>query len=234
MEPKERLKQVRSELGLSTRSIAEALGVGASVYSQWETGQAPVRKPNALAIQAIWGYRWEWLMTGEEPKKLGHGPRRVQEVPLLEGLPSCGPSGELHEMGLAPETIPFSASFISAVLHQAGAGTVDTLFAAHVQGDSMSPTIQAGDTVLVNTALALRLEPRKGALHLVRRAPDSMEARVKRLFFDGSALTLHSDNRTYPPVTIPIDGVPIQDLVIGRVCWYGRSVMDQVPGHGDW
>jgi phage repressor protein C with HTH and peptisase S24 domain len=98
----------------------------------------------------------------------------------------------------------------------------------------MNPTILAGDTVVVNTALELRVEPRKGALHMVRRAPDSMEARVKRLFFDGTALTLHSDNRTYPPVTIPIDGVPVQDLVIGRVCWYGRTVVDHPPKPEDW
>lgn len=234
----DRFKEFRISKKLTMRALAEALGVTSSIVSDWESGKSEIRKPNAMALELLYGLSWVWLLDGQGQMWVrpqgSNGARAIQEVPLLDGLPSCGPSGEIHELGPSAESIPFSAAFLQEMLHQCGAGTLANLFAARIQGDSMSPTILAGDTVVVNTALALRVEPRKGALHMVRRAPGSMEARVKRLFFDGSALTLHSDNRTYPPVTIPIDGVPIQDLVIGRVCWYGRSVVDHVPGHGDW
>ncbi|WLT30753.1 helix-turn-helix transcriptional regulator [Geothrix sp. PMB-07] len=63
-----RFCDIRSELGKSARQISRELGIGGSVYSNWESGQAPPRKPNALAIQALYGYRWEWVMTGQEPK----------------------------------------------------------------------------------------------------------------------------------------------------------------------
>lgn len=237
MKAADRLKQFRTENKLTMRTLAEALGVTSSIVSDWESGKSEVRKPNALAIQAIYGYRWEWLMTGEGPKRLAGGiPRNVLEIPILDGLPSCGPSGEIHELGPNTDTHPFSASFIQEVLRQCGAGSVATLFAAHVQGDSMAPTIQTGDMVLVNTALPLRIEPRRGALHLVRRTPGSSEARVKRVFLypDGSYLTLNSDNRSFPPLTIPMDGVPLQDLIIGRVCWYGCTPLNQVPTPEDW
>jgi SOS-response transcriptional repressor LexA len=237
MRAADRFKEFRTREKLSMRGLAEALGVTSSIVSDWESGKAEVRKPNALAIQAIYGYRWEWLMTGEEPMRLVLGtPRNIHQIPVLDGLPSCGPSGEIHELGPNADTHPFSAAFIGELLRQCGAGSAATLFAAHVQGDSMSPTIQAGDMVLVNTALALRVEPQKGALHMVRRAAGSSEARVKRVFLstDSTHLTLNSDNRNYPPLLIPVDGVPVQDLVIGRVCWYGRTVVDQQPKPEDW
>lgn len=235
MEARDRLKQVRAELGLSTRAVAEALGVGASVYSQWETGQAPVRKPNALAIQAIWGYRWEWLMNGEEPKRVGSAPRNAQAIPLLDGLPSCGPSGEIGDLGPHSEELVFSTSFVQEVLRQCGAGSVETLFAARVQGVSMQPLLEPGDTILVNTALPLRLEPRKGALHLVRKEAGSAEVRVKRVWADGQGLTLRSDNGAFREIYIELKGHPIQDLVVGRVCWYGRNLVGTpAPAPGDW
>jgi SOS-response transcriptional repressor LexA len=193
-----------------------------------------------MALELLYGLSWTWLMDGQGQmwvhRLSSTGPRSVQEIPILDGLPSCGPSGEIHELGPNADTMPFSAAFIQEVLRQCGAGSASTLFVAQVQGDSMSPTIQPGDTVMVNTALSVRIEPRKGALHMVRRAPGSAEARIKRVFLssDGAYLTLNSDNGTYPPLQIPVDGVPLQDLVIGRICWYGRAIAGQAPKPEDW
>jgi len=63
-----RFVEIRKDLGMTLREISKELGVVNSLYHHWETGQALPRKPNALAIQALYGYRWEWVMTGQGPK----------------------------------------------------------------------------------------------------------------------------------------------------------------------
>ena len=67
MEPSERIKALRTEKDLSTRALADSLGVAASVVSNWETGLSGIRKPNAMALQLLYGVSWQWLMTGEGP-----------------------------------------------------------------------------------------------------------------------------------------------------------------------
>jgi len=67
MNAKERIKRFRSEIDLTTRALGEVLGVSASVISDWESGKAPVRKPNAMALQLLYGVSWKWLMEGEGP-----------------------------------------------------------------------------------------------------------------------------------------------------------------------
>lgn len=175
-------------------------------------------------------------MNGEEPARIKKPPRDAQAIPLLDGLPSCGPSGEIDALGPHSQEAIFSLPFLQEVLRQCGAGSVETLFAARVQGDSMKPLLEPGDTILVNTALPLRLEPKKNTLHLVRKAVGSSEVRVKRIFYGGGVVTLRSENQeAFPDRYVELGDSPIQDLVIGRVCWYGRNlVAPQAPSPGDW
>lgn len=238
-----RLRQARAALSLSGTAFGTPIGKSKGTISAWESGDVEFALSDSLAIEHVWGIASEWLMGGkgemwsaQRPHYLDRHNYGIYLVPLMDGLPSCGPSGAIADLGEDAERLPFSSSAIDAVLRSCGAGTDSNLFVARVQGDSMLPTIHAGDTVMINTAMPLRVEPRKGALHLVRRAPGSSEARVKRVFLslDGSHLTLNSDNPDYPPITIPVDGIPLQDLIVGRVCWYGRTIVDQLPKAEDW
>ena len=233
----ERFKAFRVEQKLTMRALADALGVTSSIVSDWEAGKAEIRKPNAMALELLYGVSWRWLMTGEGPMRVeSKAPRNAQAIPLLDGLPSCGPSGEITDLGPHSEEMIFSAGLIQEVLRQCGAGSVETLFAARVQGDSMKPLLEPGDTILVNTALPLRLEPKKNTLHLVRKAVGSSEVRVKRIFYGGGVVTLRSENQeAFPDRYVKLGDSPIQDLVIGRVCWSGRNlVAPQAPSPGDW
>ncbi|WLT32257.1 S24 family peptidase [Geothrix sp. PMB-07] len=238
-----RLRYARQYLKLSGAAFGAPIGKAKGTISQWEAGSVDFSLSDSLAIEHVWGISSPWLMANEGDMFSSRTPRLYNRtehgvflLPLLDGLPSCGPSGEIADLGEDAEGLPFGQKFIGELLRQCGAGSEANLFVARVQGDSMNPTILAGDTVMVNTALPLRLEPKKGALHLVRRRAGSSEARVKRVFLsaDGAHLTMNSDNPTYPPLTVPVDGVPIQDLIVGRVCWYGRSLLDQAPKAEDW
>lgn len=80
-----RFAEIRKNLGLSTREIAKELGIAQNVYHHWESGKTPARKPNALALQALYGYRWEWVMTGEEPKRVEGVPPNTLELDAFVG-----------------------------------------------------------------------------------------------------------------------------------------------------
>ena len=100
----------------------------------------------------------------------------------------------------------------------------------------MRPTIQDKEIVLVNTALGIRMEPRNNGIYLVRRSPDDDEARVKRIRLDRDRrqLVLASDNRAFPQAQIDLDHVPLHQLVLGRVVWVGRYLLDTDPPAEDW
>lgn len=224
-----RLQEARAALDLSQRAFGEALGVSHVSVARWETGKTEVSLLTAKAIEQVWRISADWLLFGVgpmmAPARLPNptGPFRdgVVLVPQIEGLPMCGPGGEIQDPGPDAPHHAISQGFFASSLKACGAGSLETLYFARVQGDSMVPTIRPGDLILVNTALPLRLEPKKGALHLVRKTPRAKEASVKRLYLVGDHLNATSDSATGAAIDIPINDTPIQDLVLGRVLWYG-------------
>lgn len=98
---------------------------------------------------------------------------------------------------------------------------------ARVTGDSMSPTIQPRDMVLINTA-EKELRPRKRQARDRRPSPifalrDGDGARIKRLERpEEKLIILHSDNPAYPPELV--HEARVADLgIIGRVVWWGHT-----------
>ncbi len=80
-----RFVEIRKDQGLTLREISDELGIANTVYLYWETGKIGPRKPNALAIQALYGYRWEWVMTGEEPKRVEGAVPSAHELDAFVG-----------------------------------------------------------------------------------------------------------------------------------------------------
>lgn len=96
-----------------------------------------------------------------------------------------------------------------------------------VIGDSMEPTIQAGDMVLIDsskTAPPSRMRSPKDK----RPAPiyallDEGDARVKRIVKAGSEeVLLISDNKLHPTEKRSLRDISL----IGRVAWWGHTVRD--------
>lgn len=238
--PGERLRTARQQLGLSMEAFGKPLDISRASVSYWEADKTDIPKASAIAISAVYGVSLDWVFTGEGSMWVDSARPRHEtdaiKIPIIEGMPSCGQGGEVQDPGPDAEHHLFTSSFIQEVLRQCGAGSTSNLFLAQVAGDSMRPTILPGDLVLVNNFLDLRTQPRKSALYMVRRSPESIEARVKRVFFGvgGNTLTLQSDNPAFEAISVPIDGLRIQDLILGKVCWYGRHLQDVVPPHEDW
>lgn len=85
-------------------------------------------------------------------------------------------------------------------------------------GDSMSPTIEDGDTILVTTSD--ELSPRTGELWAVGIDDELLIKRIER---KPGVLIFKSDNPSYSPIEIPLnDHTNIR--LIGKALWLARTL----------
>lgn len=234
-----RLEYAKTELGITAARMADDLGVSRQVVSDWFSGRTLIRRPNGIALQALYGISWKWLLEGEGPIKLVESPV-VQfsdswvARPIIPGAASCGPGGEIADPGQSAIRIPFRKSFLQELCQESGGGAPESMFLVECVGDSMRPTVMPGDLALINTALQLRMNPKRSGLYLVRTDPESTDGRVKRVRLDHGRLWFMSDAPGFPPVALEIDGIPLQSVVLGRVCWIARSVLRGERADSDW
>jgi phage repressor protein C with HTH and peptisase S24 domain len=84
-----------------------------------------------------------------------------------------------------------------------------------VEGDSMSPTLEDGDEILVDRDHR-RVEAR-GGIFVLRLDGVLM---VKRLRSAVGGVEIVSDNPAYPPRVVPARAID----VVGRVAWLSRAI----------
>ena len=187
------------------------------------------------------GISVDWILSGTGPMKRGEAPAGHGEIateerclspedfvtlPLLESWVRGGPEGEIIYEGIA-DHYPFKRWWIEQLVG-ASAERQQKLLLVKVRGDSMSPTINHGELVMVDTHEAERINIRTGDIYLVIM-PDG-GAVIKRLATgkddDGKyRLICMSDNvSSYRPFDFLLDrGKKIQDYVLGRVRWCGKE-----------
>lgn len=237
----ERLRLIRQALKLQQEEFGTGLGVSKAAISRWETGSAEITRLAALAIEHVYGVNIRWLTEGEGPMWVTEMPQSDQggeflDRPLIVGAASCGPGGEIRDPGPSASRYALRRDFAGRILHRCGGGTEHDLFFLLCRGESMRPTIQDKEIVLVNTAMQIRMQPRNNGIYLVRRSPEAEDTRVKRIRLDADRhqLVLASDNRVFPPATVDLDGIPLQQLILGRVVWVGRYLLETDPPAEDW
>lgn len=139
-------------------------------------------------------------------------PLRMRLIPRLPVGASAG-AGALPESEAPVAEIAFDEAW----LRRLGAGS-DAVTMIRVEGDSMAPTLNDGDDILVAMVSDAARRFRDG-IHVLRM-DDALI--VKRLAFrpDGR-LSVTSDNALYP--SFP-DVAPVDVSIVGRVIWAGRRV----------
>ena len=94
---KARINRIRLDKNLKQLEFADSIGLSQSSYStlMGRDGTSQRLKTLALAIEAVYGFRHEWILTGEEPKQKGTQKHLepVQRVQL----------DILNQDGIAPE-----------------------------------------------------------------------------------------------------------------------------------
>lgn len=234
--PGERLRYARRSLGISLEVFGTPLDRSRTAISRWETDGAEITRLEALAIEHVYEISAAWILEGvgsmAAAPRVGDGGLIWR--PLISGAASCGPGGEINDPGPQAERHPFAPSFLQQLLSDCGDGRPEDLYLVRCEGDSMRPTVFPGDLALVNTAEELRVRPKRDALHLVRPDAHSTDARVKRVRIEAQDLVMLSDAPNFTPVRVSLEAVPIQSLVLGRVCWLSRAVTNDFGGNTSW
>ncbi|MEW6691680.1 MAG: S24 family peptidase [Pseudomonadota bacterium] len=91
------------------------------------------------------------------------------------------------------------------------------LAAIRARGDSMEPTIQSGDTLLVDLRVTT---PRADGIYIIEQEGGLSAKRIQRAP-DGT-LYIRSDNPAYREFVMRPD-TPLN--IIGRLAWFGRRVL---------
>jgi phage repressor protein C with HTH and peptisase S24 domain len=215
----------------SADRLARAMAVSPSAFRKWLRGEAEPSRERLVALAEAAQVGIAWLARGEGPPphfmESEHGGGRARSIGSDSGIdPSRfillpkqaegAAAGSVTPEPPRPETeyIAFRHDWVRTGF---GIEPSDLILEIAV-GDSMRPTIQDGDLLLVDTTD--RTFSSFGVYVLVIGG-ERLVKRVQRKL-DGS-LVLISDNGTYQPDHVT--GEMLTDVtVIGRVVWGGGAI----------
>lgn len=190
-----RIAGLVNESGLSLRTLSKAIGVNHVSLSRWVTGK---NRPSDKGLEALCLYFHvspAWVLYGDD-SAAGAQSIRLEDaisIPLLEAEGACGAREDLSQYGCG--IICPSAS-------------MNSLHIITVKGDSMMPTLNNGDAVIVDVS---QRDVTQDGLYAVELGGSTL---IKRIQITHKGLLLLSDNTKYKPFTID-DGDTLN--VIGRV-----------------
>lgn len=204
----DRLKQRRTELGLTQQQLAKKAGVSQSLIAGIERGSYGESRhvftlADALGLDPLWLAKGEgWPTESVNPNKylkFGAAEERneFQRIPFMESRGSCGgsswPEGGLPEDDLIKEPAFFERYALAP----------RDAVAIQADGDSMSNFIVDGDTVVFDTS---KTEPITGKIYLIDH-PDGLRIKLVRRDIDGSwiLVSLNSDKQRFPDERVPPD-----------------------------
>ena len=180
------------------KDIAKRFGVKPQAVTNWVTLGVP--KKVALLLQEL-----EKTNKVQEPE--------LVSVPVYDVQASAGPGAINHHEDIA-EWISFSPEF--AVTHF---GTRSGLVCMKTTGNSMEPTMKAGELIVINTQECGRIA-RDGAMYLLRMGDTLSVKRVTRSI--GGMLDVTSDNPSGPRYQINLSNLAENDMeIVGRIVFHG-------------
>lgn len=206
-------RDARTNPVLKQETLASDLGINAGYVSKLENGKLPTPPAEKLVI-ALADY---FELNADElliillpalkkiPERLRDRLQVLTKTPPAPstegrfpvfGLASCGPAVEAVLRDKTPTGEERMTEPWPRALEELSAKSAKRAFVVIAEGDSMEPTIQAGDELLVDP----KVKPANGQIALVYWEGS---VRVKRWSVDGgSIIVLSSDNTKYAPKSI--------------------------------
>lgn len=224
----ERLEIAMNKEGIIAADLARACGVKPPSVSGWLSGKSKfLRGENLLLAAKALKVSQLWLATGRGPMELPENleeqefPRPASKddyalIPQYSAKGACG-NGHHNDHVEVVGGLAFKRDWISRMSLKE-----DSLCVIYAHGESMNPTINDGDVLLVNAEYG---SLRSGKVYAIRSAAG--ELLVKRLGQDALGNWLicsdNPDKDTYPNARVtPSEIDEIQ--VIGQVVWKGGGL----------
>lgn len=227
-----RLRAERERLGMSQSVFGEACGVGKASQINYETEKRSPDSAYLIAAAEI-GVDVQYLLTGQRgaaslPSLMLHsvqqalaGPEEFAPIPVYAAELAAGGGAE-NDVEEVIDHMAFRRDWLRKIGVSPSAAIV-----ARAHGESMAPTLNNGDVVLIDRSKAE--PPSKPRAPGDTRPPkiyalmDNCGARIKRVELAAPGmLAILSDNPASAPEFRPVEDVTI----IGRVVWWGHTNRD--------
>ena len=211
----ERMKQRRKEIGFSAEKVAERLGVSPATIYRYEKGdieKVPVDSLAELAkiLQTTPAYLmgWEERPGPSQPTQKATIPPGFIPMPKMVKVPLVG--------SIACGTPILAEQNIDG--HVDAPEDIRCDFSLTCHGDSM---VDAG--IHDKDVVYIRIQPEveNGEIAAVRIGE---EATLKRVYYDGTTLTLMPYNNAYAPMVYTgpqLEDVHIEGKAVGYTHWFG-------------
>jgi SOS-response transcriptional repressor LexA len=202
---REVLKTIRDLIGAQTdRDLSDYLGKASStVAGMKQRDSIPYDEVMDMIIKHGWDVNSVFFHVGDRNLPTGHA-----NIPLYSAIASAGFGSEVNSEAVEGYlTVPKSILMPHYTVP-------DKLGAIRVTGDSMSPELLPGDTLLIDRD---KTNPRDGSLALIRISNELLVKRVQRL---PNGINLLSTNPLYPPVTLSAsDSFEVIAEVVATLSW---------------
>lgn len=220
----DRLKIVMLEQK-SARDFALLCGISYGVMRAYLAGDSLPGLENIIKISNGGNVEINWLVSGNGPMRhdKSHtppiyngadrlpGPEDHVCVPLAESRLAAGNGLPVLMYDEPCDIMAFRRSWVNRMTTGP-----KNLVAFFVEGDSMAPTLNNGDLILIDQG---RVQPRTGAIFAVCVGGDLLQ--IKRLDVIGGNVRVIADNGRYPATDLP----PEQVHVLGQVVWFCRELV---------
>lgn len=197
----ERYLQLLTENKCKSADVAKATQIPPSTFSDWKKGKSSPKQDKLQKIADHFGVQVEWLTGASEYKtkqEMFQHFDNVTDIPALRSevfrlergmqIPVLGEVAAGQPIFAEEKYIDYEE--ISEKMSKSG-----TFFGLRIKGDSMSPRISEGDTVIVRQ----QDDAESGDVVIVLINGET--ATCKRLMKYAEGITLLSFNPTYEPMT---------------------------------
>lgn len=224
MELKDRLKKARKNAGLTQKDVEKNIpNMKQSTYSELERGLSKSTS-RIVEIANLFKVNAEWLANGTGEMLVAN---KLNDYIVIDGngsdvnsddyvmidqydvAGSCG-SGALIGDVAVKGGLAFKRDWINAMGVKS-----DNLAIAYAQGDSMSPTIEDGQVLLVDTAST---QPQSTKIYMICIDEQLYIKRLINLYDKWVMRSDNPDKSSYPDIDISADTMSTVDIQ-GRVVW---------------
>lgn len=200
-----RLREERERLGFTQPAFAELAGTTKKSQIDYEK-DITQPKANYLAAIAEVGADICYIVTGKNPKKQKSDFEAEFDLVNVYDVKVSAGHGSICSGSVEPTS---RLAFRKDWLHKQGLYAKDLLIVP-ATGDSMIPTIEDKQKLLINSA---DKELTDGFIYVIRNQEDYLVKRIQKQI--DSSILLISDNKVYPPMQLELnDAFDIE--IVGR------------------